>query len=142
MDASRKLARSAETSNVPAICTNDAGVQVELEATHAKMTCWRDAGGVESLRLHGRARNDIMTKLFSTSERPDDLVGCGIVQALSERWPVSSTVRLNRIVLLPEIRLSTSSCTESDHPRRHPVLTSCCQGHWCHCSGTQRFQVA
>ena len=32
--------RSVETSNVPAICTNDAGVQVELEATHAKMNYW------------------------------------------------------------------------------------------------------
>jgi len=29
LDASRKLARSVETSNGPAICTNDAGVQID-----------------------------------------------------------------------------------------------------------------
>ena len=57
MDASRKLVRSAKTSTSLAICTHDAGVEVDLEATHAIMNNWCDDGGVELLGLHGRARD-------------------------------------------------------------------------------------
>jgi hypothetical protein len=64
-DASRKLARRVETSNGLAICTNDAGAQVDLEATHALMKYSRDDGDVEMPRLHGRAPDDIMIKLSS-----------------------------------------------------------------------------
>ena len=44
MDASRKLARSVETSKGLVLSTTDAGVQVDLEATHAIMNYWRDDG--------------------------------------------------------------------------------------------------
>ena len=65
MGVSRKLARSVETSNGLAICTNDAGAQVDLEATHAIMNYWRDDGEVELLRLHGRALDEFMIQSSS-----------------------------------------------------------------------------
>ena len=56
------------------MCTNDAVVQVDLEATLALLNCWRDDGYVELLRLFGRAWEDIMTTLLAFArllpERP------------------------------------------------------------------------